>query len=99
MTPTVPADVNVQDKVELPDPPAIVVGVRVHALLSDARATSPVNPLRLVTVIVESAGLLTTALTVVGFAVIVKFCGAPKVNVAIAECEDVPGLPLPVMFT
>jgi len=43
------ATAKVQDSVDVPEPPVTVVGVRVQAKLSDVSATSPVNPLRLVT--------------------------------------------------
>jgi len=73
MLPVLP---NVQDRVELPEPPVTVDGVSMHALLSLASATSPVNPLAGEIVIVEVPGVPTVTLTVVGFAVMVK-SGAP----------------------
>lgn len=74
MTTTVtgPVEVNVQDRVEVPEPPVTVPGVRVQAELSAARATLPVKPFTGETVIVEVPGELTTTDTVVGLAEMVK---------------------------
>lgn len=82
---TVPAVVNVQDSVEVPDPPVTLVGVKVQAVLSEATATVPVKLLSGDTVIVEVPAELTITLTVVGLAEIVK-SGAPvTVYVTVAE--------------
>ncbi len=72
MTVTEPAVVKVQDNVEEPEPPVIVVAVSVQAELSAASATSPVNPLMGDMVMVEVPGEPTATVTVVGAAVIVK---------------------------
>jgi hypothetical protein len=72
VTMTVPAEAKVQDRVEVPEPPVTVVGVRVHAELSDMSATSPVNPLIGEMVMVEVPGELTATVTVAGLAVMVK---------------------------
>src|SRR5437667_12867480 len=42
-TVTTPAELHVQERVEVPEPPVTVMGGRVQAELSDVRATSPVN--------------------------------------------------------
>ena len=72
VTTTVPAAVKVQERVEVPEPPATVAGVRVQAELSAARATSPVKPFTGEIVIVEVPAELTTTVTVVGLAAMVK---------------------------
>lgn len=65
-----------QDRVEVPDPPAILVEVRVHdrlvELVVTARVTVPVNPFRGATVIVDvpTTPMLTVALR--GLTVTVK---------------------------
>src|SRR5207249_4116952 len=73
ITVTVPAEVKVQDSVEVPEPPVTVAGESVHAELSDTRATSAVNPLTSATVMVEVPGLPVATVTDVGLAVSVKF--------------------------
>jgi hypothetical protein len=77
--------VNVQDRVELPDPPTIMVGVRVHALLSETRATSLVNPFRGETVIVEVPGDPTTTVTVEGEAAMEKSATRVTVKSTVTE--------------
>jgi len=72
MTVTVPATAKVQDSVDVPEPPVTVVGVSVHAELSDTRATSPVNPFKGEMVIVEVPAEFTATVTLVGFAEIAK---------------------------
>jgi len=76
VTVTGPVDVKVQDRVEVPEPPVTVAGVRVHAELPAARATLPVKPFTGETVIVDTPGELTTTVTVVGLAETEK-SGAP----------------------
>ena len=85
MTVTVPAAPKVQESTELPEPPVIVVGARLHAALSDTRATSPVNPLTGEMVIVEVPAELTTTVTVVGFAEMVKSGRPVTVYVTLKE--------------
>jgi hypothetical protein len=46
------ADAKLHERLELPDPVRLE-GVRVHAVLFDDRLTTPANPFRLVTVMVE----------------------------------------------
>lgn len=68
---TVPAAAKVQESVELPEP-VTLVGVRVHAVLLLARLTTPANPLRAVTAIVELAAVPALTVTLVGLAAMVK---------------------------
>jgi hypothetical protein len=67
----VPAEVNVQESVEDPEP-VTLVGVRVHAVLLLARLTTLAKPLRAATVIVELAAVPAFTVMLVGLAVIVK---------------------------
>jgi hypothetical protein len=60
----------VHDRVELPEP-VTLVGDRVHEVLLVVRLTTPANPLRPVTIIVDDSVRL-TPVTVVGLAAIVK---------------------------
>jgi len=64
--------VNVQDNVDVPEPPVAVVGDRVQAELSDVRATVPVNPFNGEMVIVEAPAEPTDTATEVGEAEMVK---------------------------
>ena len=72
VTLTVPAAVKVHDKVDVPEPPATVVGVKVHAELLDARATLPVKLFTGEIVMVEVPGEPTETVTAVGLAAMVK---------------------------
>src|SRR5439155_1186393 len=72
MTVTAPVAAKVQDKVDVPEPPVTVAVLRVQAELSDVSATSPVNPSRLVTWIVELPEVPIVVGTVVGLAVMEK---------------------------
>ena len=85
MTATVPAAVNVQESVEVPEPPVIVAALRVHAELSEFSATLLVNPLTGEMVIVEVPAELITTVTVVGFAATVKSGRPVTVNATVAE--------------
>jgi len=76
VTVALPVAVNVQDRVDVPEPPVTVAGVRVQAVLSDVKAMSAVNPLSGETVMVESPAEPTATITLVGVAVTVK-SGAP----------------------
>lgn len=71
-----PVAVNVQDRVDVPEPPVTLFGVRVQLVLSDARATVPVNPFKGETVTVEVPAELTATVTAVGLADTAK-SGAP----------------------
>ncbi len=99
VTVTLPVAVKVQDSVELPDPPVTVVGVRVHALLSETSATSPVNPFRGDTAIVEVPADPTTTVTLEGVAVIEKSAARVAVYATLAECDREPLVPVTVTVT
>ena len=60
VTVTVPAELKVQDSVEVPEPPVTVAGVSVQAELSEVRETSLENPFKgeMVTVDVAAAPAL-----------------------------------------
>jgi len=72
VTVTDPVAVNVQDRVDVPEPPVTLLGVNVQAVLPDARATVPVNPFTGEIVIVEVPGESTATDTAVGLAAIVN---------------------------
>jgi hypothetical protein len=82
-----PTAVAVHDRVEVPEVVAlrvILVGLRMHVRpvageMASVKATVPTKPLVAVTVIIEVAGVPTTAFTAVGLAVTVKFGAAPTV--------------------
>lgn len=84
-TGTVPVAVKVQESVEVPEPPAMVAVLRVHAELSEVSATLPVNPLIGEIVIIEVPAELTTTVTVVGLAAIEKSGRPVTVNETVAE--------------
>ena len=69
----IPVELNVQVRVEVPDP-VTLVGERVQEVLFVARLMWPLNPFTAVIVTVDMPWALTLALTVVGLAVIVKSC-------------------------
>jgi hypothetical protein len=68
---TVPAVANVHDTVELPDP-VTLTDDKVHEVLLVARATTPENPFRPVTMIVDAPGEPAFNVTDVGLVAIVK---------------------------
>jgi len=72
VTVTDPATVNVQERVEVPEPPVTVAGVTLQAALSLVRGTPPVNPFRGDMVIVDVPATPTATVTLVGLAAIVK---------------------------
>ncbi len=84
MTVTLPAAVNVQDRVDVPEPPVTVAGLSVQAELSETRATSPVNPFNGEIVTVEVPGEFMTTVTAVGLAVMVKSGAPPTVKSTVA---------------
>jgi hypothetical protein len=88
----VPALVKVHESVELPEPPATLVGERVHAVLLLARLTVPVNPPTGLMVIVEVAAVPALTVTLVGLAVIVK--SAAVVKVTVTEWDRLPLVPV-----
>ncbi len=73
VTVTLPVVVKVHDKVEEPDP-GIEVGDNVQAALPEDKLTVPLNPPSGVTVIDDVPAWLTSTLTLVGLAAIVKSC-------------------------
>jgi len=85
VTVTVPAEVKVQESVDVPEPPVTVLGVRAHAELSDTRATSLVNPFTGEIATVEVPPEPTTTVTVAGLTVTVKSGCPVTVNVTVAE--------------
>ena len=72
VTVTDPVLLKVHDKVEVPEPPFTVAGVRVQAELLEDKATAPVKLFRGEIVMVEVPGELTATDTAVGEAAIVK---------------------------
>ncbi len=83
VTPTwsVPADVIVHERVELPEP-VTLVGLRLQKVLLVVRLTIPVKPLTAVITMLEVAAAFTFTLTTEGLTVIVK---SWTVNVTITE--------------
>jgi len=69
----VPVTANVHERVELPEP-VTLVGDTEHEVLLVAKLTTPANPFRPVTVIVEVAAVPGVKFTVDGLALIVKSC-------------------------
>jgi hypothetical protein len=67
------ATVKVHESKELPDPETLV-SVKEQPVLLLARLTTPANPLRLVSVMVEVAAVPALTVMVVGEAVSVKSC-------------------------
>lgn len=74
-----PATLFVQDKVEFPEPPVILVGVMEHDGLVEFAMTEsvtvPKNPFRGLIIIVDVPGTLTATETVEGFTEMVKSGG------------------------
>ena len=88
-----------QESVDVPEPPATVLGVRVHAELSDTRATSPVNPFTGEIATVEVPAEPTTTVTVAGLTAIVKSACPVIVKVTVAEWLNEPLVPVTVTLT
>jgi hypothetical protein len=86
----VPDDVNVQDRVELPEP-STLVGERLHDVLLVVRLTPPAKPLTAETAIVEAAAPFTFTLTLLGLALIVK---SWTTNVTVTEWDRDPLVPV-----
>jgi hypothetical protein len=87
VTVNVPLVGELHDRVEVPEPPVTLVGVRVHvrAPVGDTaavKATVPANPFTGAMVIVEVPAWLTLTATLVGLATIVK---SVTVKVTVAE--------------
>jgi hypothetical protein len=99
VTVTVPAAVNVQESVDVPEPPVTLVGVNVQAELSEVRATVPVKPFTGEIVIVEVPAVFTATVTLVGAAVTVKSGTPVMVKATVAGCDSVPDVPVTVTVT
>ena len=84
-----PAGEPVQERVEVPEPPAIDVEERLQErfveLVVTARETAPVKPLSEATEIVEVPATPTLAVTLVGVAVKPKSAATANMNVALVE--------------
>ena len=98
VTVNVPLLGELHDRVEVPDPPVTLVGVRVQVRppVGDTvavSATVPVNPLTGAMVIVDVPAWLTLTATLVGLATIVK---SVTVKVTVAEWDNVPLVPVTV---
>jgi hypothetical protein len=87
----------VQDRVEVPEPPLMLLGERVQTrfveLVVTARSIDPVKPFREATVIVEMPETPTLVETLLGFAVTVKSCAW---YFTVALCERPPLVPFTV---
>ncbi len=90
VTVTVPAELKVQDSVEVPEPPVTVAGVSVQAELSDTSATSPVNPFTGDIAMLEVPGEFTATDTAVGLAMMVKPGAPPTIKLTVAEGAEPP---------
>ena len=79
-----PASEPVHERVELPVPPVMLEALSVQARLVElvvtGRVTVPLNPLMGLTVIVDEPATPVFNATFVGFAEIVKSCGAGVVT-------------------
>ncbi len=73
-----PAGEPLHDSVEVPEPPVMILGLNVHErlveLVVSVRVTVPVKPLTGATVTVDAPVTFVFALTVDGFAAMVKSC-------------------------
>jgi len=73
-----PATLLLHESVDDPEPPVMVVALRVQTRLVEfveiARVTVPLKPLRGVTEMLEAPGVLTVTATVVGVADSLKSC-------------------------
>lgn len=72
LTVTVPVLLNVHARVEVPEPPIIVIGLNVQTELLDVNPTFPVNPFTADMLIVEVPAEFTATVTDVGLAEIPK---------------------------
>ena len=95
------AVVPVHDRVELPEPPVMLVGLRLQVRPAgdtvEVRATVPVKPLIGATVMVDVAVAPERIVTLVGLAVIEKSCAAVTVTVTVVEWDSVLLVPVTVM--
>jgi len=94
------AVVPVHDRVEVPEPPVMLVGLRVQVRPAgdtvEVRATVPVKPLIGATVMVDVAVAPERIVTLVGLAVIEKSCAAVTVTVTVVEWDSVLLVPVTV---
>jgi len=86
--------VNVQDRVELPEP-VTLVGDSPHEVLLLVRPTTPANPFNPVIVTVEVPTVPTLTVTAVGLETVVKSC---TVYVTVAACDRLPAVPVTVTW-
>ena len=86
-----------QERVEVPEPPVMLVGETVHErfveLVITTRATVPANPFTGETVTVEAPEVFTRTRTLVGLELIEK---SVTVKATVAVCEMVPLVPVTV---
>ena len=87
-----PVVVNVQDRVELPDP-VTLVGETLHEVLFVARLTTPAKPLTADIAILDVPAAFTLTVTLVGLAAIVK---SWTMNVTVAEWDSEALVPVTV---
>ena len=87
-----PADAKVHDRPELPEP-VTLVDTRVQLVLLLARLTTPANPFRPVTVIVDAAVVPALAVRLVELATIMK---SRTTKVTVAEWDREPLVPTTV---
>ena len=86
VTVTLPATANAHDRLEVPEPPVTVDGVRVQADgLSLTSATSPANPFNGPIVMIEIPATPTVVVTEVGLAEMVKSGAGLTVYVTVVE--------------
>src|SRR5207247_9792142 len=76
---------KVQDKVDDPEPPSMVLADSEQATLSTDRATSPTNPFNGETPIPTVEGVFTAIVTEVGLAEIGRASGREKATVTVGE--------------
>jgi len=84
-----------EDVAEPPEGVVTLIGFKLHARPVDGDTdavndTAPLNPFRLVIVIVEVPAVPASALTEVGLVLIIKSGAAPTLYVTVAECEREP---------
>lgn len=98
-TVTLPVVANVHESVEVPEPPATEVELRVHPVLSLVNATVLVKPFSGETVTVDVPEVAIVTETVDGLAEIEKSGAAVTVNVTVAEWDREPLVPVTVTTT
>src|SRR5438876_456134 len=98
-TVTEPAELKVQERVEVPESLVTIEGARVHAEFSAIRATVPEKPFRGDRVIVDVPRELTTTVTAVGLAEIVKSGGTVTLKPTETEWNREPLAPVTMTVT